>query len=74
MMQVSNKPFLKQIFAGTFDTDMLTYPEMETNQDLEHLENFVKPYEELFASAQALDFSSKDQVCVRLCVPKVCVQ
>ena len=62
MVQVTNKPFLKQIFAGIFDTDMLTYPEVETNQELENLEAFVKPYEELFTSAQTLDFASKDEV------------
>lgn len=61
-VRLTNKPFLKQIFAGVFDTDMLTYPEMENNKELEELENFVKPYEELFSSASAINFTANDQV------------
>jgi len=62
MVTKTNKPFIKQLFAGVFDTDMLTYPEVETNEDLARLEAFVKPYEDLFLSAQVIDFAGKDEI------------
>ena len=61
-VHLTNKPFLKQIFAGVFDTDMLTYPEMETDTEFEELERFVKPYEELFSSASAINFTANEEV------------
>ena len=63
-VRISNKPFLKQIFAGKFDTDMLTYPEMENNTEWHELEAFVKPYEELFSSASTINLTADQEVSV----------
>lgn len=61
-LQITNKPFIKNLFIGTFDTDMLTFPEVTNNQELADMNEFMKPYEDLFAHAATLDFARKKEL------------
>ena len=65
MILRTNQPFIKNLFIGVFDTDMFTFPEVETNEELLKLENFVRPYVELFDSVDSLDFVKRKKVNVK---------
>ncbi|XP_074644611.1 complex I assembly factor ACAD9, mitochondrial-like [Tubulanus polymorphus] len=45
---LTNEPFVKNLFLGNYDKNMLVYPEITDNEELEQLNELVAPLEKLF--------------------------
>lgn len=50
-------PFAKNLFAGQFDVDILTYPQLEKDE-LETLESSLKPVEDFFKNKDTAEFKT----------------
>ncbi|XP_018320127.1 acyl-CoA dehydrogenase family member 9, mitochondrial [Agrilus planipennis] len=51
--QPQRAPFVKNLFLGTFDTEILSYPQLE-KEDLADLNNIVKPVEDALSSGDQI--------------------
>lgn len=48
---LKNVPFIKELFLGRFDKEMLVFPELSKSEDYDHLNELVAPIERFFDEA-----------------------
>ncbi|XP_045165719.2 complex I assembly factor ACAD9, mitochondrial-like [Mercenaria mercenaria] len=48
---LKNTPFVKELFLGRFDKEMLVFPELSKSEDYDHLNELVAPIERFFDEA-----------------------
>lgn len=46
---LKNIPFVKELFLGKFDKDMLVFPELSKSEDYDHLNELVAPIDKFFS-------------------------
>ncbi|CAH1784431.1 unnamed protein product [Owenia fusiformis] len=59
---VTNVPFAKQLFLGKFEKDMLVFPEIESNDELNHLNAMADQLDKFFledVDSKAIDVNAK---------------
>ncbi|WAR25109.1 ACAD9-like protein [Mya arenaria] len=49
--RLKNVPFVKELFVGRFDKEMLHYPELDSSEDVDHLNELIAPVEKFFTEA-----------------------